>query len=131
MKESNEDICKRSELIYSENEVLSENIKALESSMGVLQGEKDEVEDRLSDSVVENEEIVSRISSWSEKMQTIEEERNDLMNEKETINTKVIELQTSMEEMTSKYEEMCKSTEHISTTRAFPSLGGPSLGRIT
>ena len=82
--------------------MLSENIKALESSMGVLQGDKDEVEDRLGDSVFENEEIVGIISSWSEKMQTIEEERNDLMNEKMKIDTKVIELQTSMEEMTSK-----------------------------
>jgi len=54
MKEINEDICKISELIYSENEVLSENIKSSESSMGVLQAKKDEVEDRLSDSVVEN-----------------------------------------------------------------------------
>ena len=34
--------------------MLSEKIKALESSLGVLQGEKDEVEGRLSGSIVEN-----------------------------------------------------------------------------
>jgi len=58
--------------------VLSENIKALESSLGVLLGEKDEVEWRLSSCIVENEELVSRISILSEKMKTTEEERNNL-----------------------------------------------------
>ena len=45
IKESNEDICKRSDLIYSENEVLSENIKALDASMGVFRGDTDNVEE--------------------------------------------------------------------------------------
>ena len=45
IKESNEDICKRSDLIYSENEVLSESIEALNASMCVFQGGTDNVEE--------------------------------------------------------------------------------------
>ena len=82
--------------------------------MDVLQGEKDQVDARLGSCIVENEELFIRVGSLSEKMQTIEKERNNAMNEKETVETKVIELQSSMEEMTSKYEEMCKSSQQIS-----------------
>ena len=67
MKDSNEDICRRSELISSENGVLNVNIKSLESSMVVLQDENDEVKGRLSGCIVENEETVSRMRSLSEK----------------------------------------------------------------
>ena len=46
MKSKNEELCTRSDLISSENEVLNAKIKELESSIAVLQREKDEVDVR-------------------------------------------------------------------------------------
>ena len=56
----------------------------------MLQGKKDEVERRLSDCIVENEEILSRMSSLLEKMETMEDERDNVMTEKETVERKGI-----------------------------------------
>ena len=56
--------------------MLSSNIKELESSIAVLQSEKDEVDARCIAGTDENEAL-------SEKMMKAEEEKRNLMNEKE------------------------------------------------
>ena len=56
--------------------MLSSNIKELESSIVVLQSEKDEVDARCIAATDENEAL-------SEKMMKAEEEKRNLMNEKE------------------------------------------------
>ena len=66
----------------------SEKIKALASGMGVLQGKKDEVERRLSDRIVENEEILSRMNSLLEKMETMEDEREIVMKKRRLLREK-------------------------------------------
>jgi len=55
--------------------VLNANIKELESSIGVLQSEKDEMDVRCRVATDKNKAL-------SEKMIKVEEEKKDLMNEK-------------------------------------------------
>ena len=63
--------------------MLNANIKELESSIGVLQSEKDEMDVRCSVATDKNKAL-------SEKMMKVEEEKKDLMNEKEFLRQELL-----------------------------------------
>ena len=70
MTSRHKEMCKSSELMCAENEVLNERVDALHSSVVVLQGEKDDVEGKWSAATNEKVVIASESRLLLEKMNT-------------------------------------------------------------
>ena len=103
----------RTNMREQQHAVLNAKIKELESSIAVLQSEKDEVDVRCSAVTDENEGL-------SGKMMKLEEERRNVVNEKESFGTRIVESEISMEGVKGSNEDICKGSDLLSSGNEVP-----------